>query len=127
MIYGIGTDIAQVKRFQKWVSNPSMLSRFFNENEMFSGNINEKNDEALRHYAARFAAKEAFSKALGTGLVDLSLKDFYIAKNHEGKPYFVLDESVKKILHSRIGSKYNIQLSISHEKDYAVAFVLIEV
>ena len=45
MIYGIGTDIAQVKRFQKWVSNPSMLSRFFNENEMFSGNINEKNDE----------------------------------------------------------------------------------
>ena len=127
MIYGIGTDIAQVKRFQKWISNPSMLSRFFNENEMFSGNINEKNDVALRHYAARFAAKEAFSKALGTGFVGLSLKDFYIAKNHEGKPYFVLDESVKKILHSRIGSKYNIQLSISHEKDYAVAFVLIEV
>lgn len=127
MIYGIGTDITQVKRFQKWISNPSMLSRFFNENEMFSGNINEKNDVALRHYAARFAAKEAFSKALGTGFVGLSLKDFYIAKNHEGKPYFVLDESVKKILHSRIGSKYNIQLSISHEKDYAVAFVLIEV
>ena len=72
MIAGIGTDIAEVKRFEKWVQNPEMLERFFNEKEMSSAK-----SEAARcqHYAVRFAAKEAFSKALGTGISGFSLKE----------------------------------------------------
>ena len=63
MIFGIGTDIAETKRFEKWVSNPSMYERFFNAAEqMEGGSVNRR----CQHYAVRFAAKEAFSKALGT-------------------------------------------------------------
>ena len=72
MIYGIGSDIAEVKRFEKWVKNPQMIDRFFNEREVSKG----KNIFAMcQHLAVRFAAKEAFSKALGTGLSGFELKD----------------------------------------------------
>ncbi len=129
MIYGIGTDIAQVSRFEKWVKNPDMIRRYFDENEYFSSglNVEEKQiGQACRHYAARFAAKEAFSKALGTGFAGLELSDFYVVKNEEGKPSFQIGEKTKKILDTRTEKNYNIQLSISHENDYAVAFVIIE-
>ena len=83
MIAGIGTDIADVRRFKKWVENPEMLDRFFNDKERSSA----KSLSALcQHYAARFAAKEAFSKALGTGLAGFSLKEVYITNDGEGKP-----------------------------------------
>ena len=72
MIFGIGTDITKISRFEKWVTNPEMMSRFFNEKE-----YSESGTVAARceHAAARFAAKEAFSKALGTGLCGFSLKE----------------------------------------------------
>ena len=83
MIAGIGTDIAKVSRFEKWVRNPGMTERFFNAKELSSAS-----SEAARcqHYAARFAAKEAFSKALGTGISGFDLKDVYITNDSEGKP-----------------------------------------
>lgn len=122
MIYGIGTDIAKVNRFEKWVNNPDFIARFFNENEiMEKGSIYAK----CEHYAARFAAKEAFSKALGTGIADFSLKDVYITNNREGKPILNIENNAKKILQERCGDN-NLFVSLSHEKEFAVAFVIIE-
>lgn len=122
MILGIGTDITEVKRFKKWISDPSMIERFFNEKEMMAGGSEKAR---LEHYAARFAVKEAFSKALGTGILGFSLKDIYIEKNPEGKPFIKVISSAEKILQERCGN-CTIHVSISHEKEYAVAFVIIE-
>ncbi len=122
MIFGIGTDIAEVSRFEKWVKNPDMFMRFFNSAEIMEGG----NESArCQHYAVRFAAKEAFSKALGTGLA-FDLKDVFITNNPEGKPILNVQGSAKKLLEEKAGLSYNIHVSLSHEKEYALAFVVIE-
>ncbi len=121
MIYGIGCDITRVSRFEKWVSNPDMLERFFNQEER----SDKKNPKQLcEHYAARFAAKEAFSKALGTGIV-FDLRDVYVVKNSEGKPSLNFSKEVSDLLYKRCGNN-SVFLSLSHEKEYATAFVVIE-
>ena len=125
MIYGIGTDIAKVSRFERWVTNTPLISRFFAEEEVFTGSFDKNISPACQHYAARFAAKEAFAKALGTGFVGLTLKDFWITKDREGKPSFAFGEATEKLLARRVGP-CRVYLSISHEKEYATAFVVIE-
>ncbi len=125
MIFGHGIDIAKVSRFEKWVKNDKIIRRFFNQNEceLFTGNNLQ---HLCEHYAARFAAKEAFVKALGTGFTGIELKDVYVCKNESGKPCMVVAgemvEHVKKI----VGVNFNIHLSLSHEAEYAVASVIIE-
>ncbi len=127
MIFGIGTDIAKVSRFEKWIKNPDMIGRFFNSCEIID-NLDKKNPAFLcEHYAARFAAKEAFVKALGTGFVGISPGDFGIVKDSFGKPGFYFSEKVREIIDSRCGLHWNIMVSLSHEKEFAVAFVIIEV
>jgi len=121
MIYGIGTDITEVKRFQKWVKDSDIINRFFNKEEMSSA---KSESSKCEHYAARFAAKEAFSKALGTGIA-FDLKDVFIKKNSEGKPFLQIENSAKKLLDERCG-KCNVHVSLSHEKEYAIAYVIIE-
>ena len=122
MIFGIGTDIAETKRFEKWVSNSSMYERFFNAAEqMEGGSVNRR----CQHYAVRFAAKEAFSKALGTGISGFDLKDVYILKDKNGKPYLEFSDKVKKLLDEKCG-KWKVHVSLTHEKEYALAFVVIE-
>ncbi len=131
MIFGIGTDISKVCRFEKWVKNPLLIHRFFNAGET----IEEKKDSLgnlprltalCEHYAGRFAAKEAFCKALGTGFTGLELGDFFVKNDESGKPYFELGEKTDKIVRERVGENYKIHLSISHEKEFAIAFVVIE-
>ena len=122
MIAGIGTDITEVGRFEKWVKNPEMLERFFNEKECgFSGSIASQ----CQHYAARFAAKEAFSKALGTGITGFNLKEVYITKDSEGKPLLNIEGAALSLMKERLG-ECNSYVSLSHEKEYAVAFVVLE-
>lgn len=122
MIAGIGTDITEVHRFEKWVKDPAMLERFFNEKERgFSGSIASQ----CQHYAARFAAKEAFSKALGTGIIGFNLKEVYITKDGEGKPLLNIEGAALSIMKERFG-ECNTFVSLSHEKEYAVAFVVLE-
>lgn len=122
MIGGIGTDITEVKRFEKWVKNPEMLQRFFNEKEMSSA----KSDSAkCQHYAARFAAKEAFSKALGTGITGFNLKDVYITNNSEGAPLLNIEGAALSLMKERLGN-CNAFVSLSHEKEYAIAYVILE-
>ena len=122
MIAGIGTDIADVRRFDKWVKNPEMLERFFNEKERsFAGSESAK----CQHYAVRFAAKEAFSKALGTGITGFGLKEVYITNDSEGKPLLKIEGSALSIMKERLGD-CNAFVTLSHEKEYAVAFVILE-
>jgi holo-[acyl-carrier protein] synthase len=118
----IGTDIAEVKRFEKWVKNPQMLERFFNEKEISSA----KSDSAkCQHYAVRFAAKEAFSKALGTGISGFGLKEVYITNNSEGAPLLNIEGAALSLMKERFG-ECKAFVSLSHEKEYALAFVVIE-
>lgn len=125
MIFGVGTDIAKVSRFEKWVKNPEMIRRFFNPCEIseFTG-TNLKH--LCEHYAARFAAKEALSKALGTGFSGIELKDFGITKDKNGKPEFEFGQKTKDYIDSIAGKNWKAHISLSHEKDFAVAFSIIE-
>ena len=122
MICGIGTDIAQVSRFEKWVKDPKILERFFNEKEKSSA---KSEAAACQQYAARFAAKEAFSKALGTGISGFDLKDVYITNNSEGAPLLNIEGAALSLMKERYGDCKTF-VSLSHEKEYAVAFVIIE-
>lgn len=122
MIYGVGTDIAKVSRFEKWVNTENMCERFFNSVELMEkGSIKAR----CEHYASRFAAKEAFSKALGTGLCGFDLKEVFVTKNDSGKPEIILTGKARTVFDERCGNA-NIHLSLSHEKEYAIAFVVIE-
>lgn len=122
MIFGIGTDIAGVRRFKKWVERPELIDRFFNSAEKSLGT----SESALcQHYAARFAAKEAFSKALGTGIRDFELKDVYIENDAYGKPVLRVCKTAEQVLFEKCGV-CTVHVSLSHEKEYAVAFVVIE-
>ncbi|MCR5724793.1 MAG: holo-ACP synthase [Treponema sp.] len=124
MIYGIGCDIAEVARFEKWVESGSLCERFFNEAEQWTGKAKAR--ASWEHYAARFAAKEAFSKALGTGFSGLVLKDFWVVKDEAGKPSFAFAPSVQALLDARAGAGARVHLSLSHEKSFAIAYVVIE-
>ena len=127
MIFGIGTDIVETGRFKNWVNNGEILKRYFAEEEQFSGDISDERhvNRICQHYAVRFAAKEAFSKALGTGIFGFELKDVYVIKNSEGKPSIVLKNKALTLLQERCGNA-NVFVSLSHEKEYATAFVVIE-
>ena len=124
MIYGIGTDIADVRRFAKWVENPDLIERFFNKREIKTAGSKQSLQE---HYASRFSVKEAFSKALGTGVAGFDLADVYVGHNDEGKPVLCLEGRAVSLLEARCGKGARISVSLSHEKEYAVAFVVIEV
>ena len=123
MLFGIGTDIVQVSRMHKWVEKSEMIERFLNPCEWMA-----KGSQAAKcqHYAARFAAKEAFSKALGTGITGFSLQDVYITNDKSGKPILNVKDSAADVLKKQCG-ECKLHVSLSHEKEYATAFVIIEV
>lgn len=122
MIFGIGTDIVKNSRFEKWLSNQKMIERFFNEKEII---FSENKQFLLEHYASRFAAKEAFVKAMGTGFLNFQIKDIFVTNDELGKPLINVEKSALEFLKKRC-ENFNIHLSLSHEKDYAIAFVIIE-
>ena len=123
-IFGVGTDIVEVKRIKNSMKSKLFLSRIFNENEIAKC----KN---IRNYsncfAKRFAAKEAFSKALGTGIAQgINFNEIIILNEKNGKPFIKLLNKTKKIVEKKLKKKkYKISLSIADEKNYAVAFVTI--
>ncbi|WP_078543056.1 holo-ACP synthase [Litchfieldia alkalitelluris] len=115
MIIGIGIDIVELQRIEKIViRQKKFIERILTENERnhYNSLIGRRQIEFL---AGRFAAKEAYSKAVGTGIgKDLSFLDIEVTSNEVGKP------SIK------INDGRNVHLSISHSKEYAVAQVIIE-
>jgi holo-[acyl-carrier protein] synthase len=124
MISGIGTDIVSTERFQRFVdhNNTALLYRIFTEQER-TVCLARKNSGAS--FAARFAAKEAFLKALGTGLREgLSWQDMEVVNDELGKPTLVLTGRALTLFQERkLGSLF---LSISHDGGCAIAFVVLE-
>ena len=123
-ILGIGTDIVSVDRIKNSIKNKKFLKRVFNKKEIFKCiNIKTKTN----CFAKRFAAKEAFSKALGTGISKgINLNEIVVLNKKSGKPYIYLIGKTKKILSQKFkGKKSKVSLSLSDEKKFAVAFVTI--
>ena len=125
-LFGVGTDIIQVNRLKKSLKKKLFLSRIFNEEEIKKCKRTKKN---LNCFAKRFAAKEAFSKALGTGISKgINFNEIVVLNEKSGKPYIKLINKTKKIVERKLKKKiYKISLSIADEKDYAVAFVTISI
>ena len=124
-ILGIGVDIIKNNRIKKSIRNKNFLSRLFTLMEIQnSKNIKDK----VSYYAKKFAAKEAFSKALGTGFRGgLNFKDIEILNDNLGKPYFRLNQKLKRIILKNLKvKKFDIFLSISDEKYYSIAFTIIQ-
>lgn len=125
MIRGIGIDIVQVERLEKWLTRPEperLIARFFHRDEIAAALANPKT--AALSLAARFAAKEAFGKALGTGLRGIRLKDICVKTAYNGKPELVLFDSALAAFKTS-AAKYAF-VSLSHEKMMAVAVVVLE-
>ena len=124
-ILGIGVDVIQNKRIKILVNNKKFIKRTFGNNEIkFSKKIIDKTN----YYAKRFAAKEAFAKSLGIGFRNnLNLKDIEILNDKIGKPYYLISKKINQIINKRFKvKKYNLFLSISDEKDYSVAFTILQ-
>ena len=125
-IYGIGTDIVNVDRIKHSLKNKKFINRVFNEKEISKC---KKINNSINCYAKRFAAKEAFSKALGTGVSNgINLNEIVILNKKSGKPYINIVGQTKKILERKFKRKKSkISLSLTDEKKYAVAFVTISI
>ena len=125
-IFGIGTDIVNIKRMEKSLKKygKSFKKRIFSENEI---NYCENKKNPSSFYAKRFAAKEALSKALGTGIKgNIIFKDIEILNNKKGKPLIKLKGPVNKFLKTKVkNKKYDIHLSLSDDKPWAQATVII--
>ena len=124
MIYGTGVDIVEIARFQRFLDdgNDSMFKRLFTPGEI--AYCSSKKFSA-QHYALRFAAKESFLKALGTGLRDgLSWQDIEVVNDALGKPELKLYRRAEEIF-SDAGLK-GCFLSLSHDAGCAVAMVVLE-
>ena len=124
MIYGVGTDIVNIDRIQKIIlkNREGFIKRVLTEHEQAL--FTNKADSAA-FCAKRFAAKEAFSKALGTGIGKVvSFQDLTVRNNENGKPHFIPSEKLRLYLLEK-GIK-QAHLSISDESQNAVAFVILE-
>jgi holo-[acyl-carrier protein] synthase len=123
-IFGIGTDIISIDRIKNSLKNKNFINRIFNEKEILKC---KKNNNSINCFAKRFAAKEAFSKALGTGISNgINFNEIVVLNKKSGKPYINVIGQTKKILNKRFKKKKSkILLSLSDEKKYAVAFVTI--
>ena len=125
-IFGIGTDIVSVDRIKNSLKNKKFIGRIFNEKEILKC---KKNKNSINCYAKRFAAKEAFSKALGTGISNgINFNEIVVLNKKSGKPYISIIGQTKKILKKKFKRKKSkISLSLSDEKKYTVAFVTISI
>lgn len=118
MIKGIGTDIIEVARIKKAIERTeSFLKKVYTEREL---NYIKGKKDPYPSYGGRFAAKEAISKALGSGVRGFSLLDLEILNDELGKPYVNLSPELKKIYNGRL------HLTISHTENYATATAIYE-
>ena len=125
-IFGIGTDIVNIKRMEKTLKKNSKTykNKIFSKSEII---YCEKKKNPFTFYAKRFAAKEALSKALGTGIrKGISFKDIEILNDQYGKPSIKLKGSTANFLKRKIkAKKYSIYLSLSDDAPWAQATVII--
>jgi holo-[acyl-carrier protein] synthase len=123
-IYGIGTDIANINRLKKSIINKKFVDRIFNKNEVIRCN---KQVNKVNCYSKRFAAKEAFVKALGTGISKgINFNEIIVYNVKSGKPSIrLIGNTKKKVKEIFKNKKFNIFLSLSDDKPFAIATVII--
>ena len=124
-ILGIGVDIVENTRITKLLKNKLFIKRIFSNSEILIAN---KIKDKKSYYSKRFAAKEAFAKSVGTGFRDdFNFKDISIINDKLGKPSFVINEKIKKIIKKQFKiTSFNFFLSISDEKKYSIAYVILQ-
>ena len=124
-IIGNGVDIIKNSRINNSLKIKGFLNRIFTEKEIQQG---KKIKNKINFYAKRFAAKEAFVKAIGTGFrSDINFIDIEIKNYKNGKPYISLSKKLNNFLQKKFKiQKYKVFLSLSDEKDYSIAFVVID-
>ena len=125
MIFGIGTDLVDISRFKKMKSLDNFAKKTLSNDELKIFNTLKESNKAS-YLAKQFAGKEAISKAFGTGFCKpILIKDIEILRNGKGKPIFIPYGNIKKeILNLGIAKTH---VSLSDEKNYAVAFAILEV
>ncbi|SIQ79172.1 holo-[acyl-carrier-protein] synthase [Alkalispirochaeta americana] len=122
MIRGIGVDVVAVDRLRPWLDDQRLLKRYFARQERDA--IYQRRDGAALSLAARFAAKEAFAKALGTGFRGFQLREVWVVNDPLGKPELHVSGGAARAL-SRVGGT-RLWLSLTHEQAHAIAMVVIE-
>lgn len=122
MIIGIGTDIIEIYRIEKVINRTkSFIEKSFTYREIEYFNLQGFKGNVI---AGNFAAKEAVSKALGTGFRGFGLKDIEVLRDNLGKPIVYLSDNIYSRLNIR---EFNIHVSISHSKENAIAYAVMEV
>ena len=122
---GIGVDMVENKRIQTSIKNKNFIYRIFSKNEiLYSNKITNKTN----YFSKRFAAKEALAKAIGTGFSGgLNFKDIQVINNSQGKPYYLNSSKLNDfIMKKKKVKNFNLFLSISDEKQYSIAFAIIQ-
>ena len=124
-ILGIGVDLVSNPRIKKSIKKNSFINRVFSKSEI---DQSKKTQNKSNYFSKRFAAKEAFMKALGTGFrFNANFKDISVINNKEGKPDLKVTNNIKKLLINRLKvKKFNLFISLSDEKNYSIAFVVIQ-
>ena len=122
---GVGVDIIENSRIKKMIKNKVFLKRVFSNYEILNS---KKKTNKTSFFAKRFAAKEAFSKSLGSGFSNnLNFKDIIIKNDRSGKPFFYITKKIKSIIKKKFKTnKYSFFLSVSDEKNYSIAFVIFQ-
>jgi holo-[acyl-carrier protein] synthase len=122
MITGIGIDVVHVLRLERWRTVPGLLERYFHPEELSAAL--SRGGGANLSLSARFAAKEALGKALGTGLAGIVLKDIMVVNHHNGRPGIAVFGSARAALEKSGANR--VHISLTHERDNAIAMVVIE-
>ena len=124
-IVGIGVDVIQNSRIKKAIKNKSFVNRIFTKSEISSSKI--KNYKT-NYFAKRFAAKEAFIKSIGIGIrKGINFKDIYVINDKSGKPNIKFSNKVNNLIIKKFKTRnFDIFLSLSDEKNYSIAFVVIQ-
>lgn len=120
MIYGIGVDTTSISRIEKSMKREGFLLKFFGSEERELFEIKNLRSQTI---AANFAAKEALSKALGTGLGGFSFAQAQILRYDSGQPYFKFSGELFDIMAEKMTAAH---ISLTHEADLATAFVILE-
>lgn len=120
-IIGIGTDLVKITRMEHAAQSEHFVMRVFGEQERA---LFEKRKKTPQVLAANFAAKEAFGKAIGTGIMkEFALAEVQVLRNEQGAPYFVFSGRAERLMKER---SWTAHVSLTHEGEYAAAFVVLE-
>ena len=124
-ILGIGVDIIENNRIKSSIRNHKFKDRIYSPKELKQSILSK---DKVKYFSKRFAAKEAFAKALGTGFRNnLNFKDIEIINDKLGKPYYAKTKKITKLIKKEFKVKsFNCFLSISDENNYSTAFTIIQ-